>query len=842
MKITTTATPTPTSVSTTAAAAAIDEAAGAIAVAAAVVKGAAEKKGAQQRQEQVVLLEKIERLLEIDGGPAGVATPENDTGAANTDRLNDKKCDDAVGTPITSRSSSAPDSYYSNERYLTALVLLTRVDDDFAARYRETWTRHHPTLAQFCRSLLLDTAEDDEENEEKAVELVAAYARLVARLLGRFGDATVSDGDDGNGIQASSTIEDIKMRLGRALIGYLQRKRQQQQHTESEMRPRQEDSTAVSEIVCALQVYFDVLISSSKGAGNDEVEKEFDAALTAVWELYGVGDSPMSAEQQQQQQRQSYISNIDVDSADVSMTTDTTTMATIPPGTMMKEVLIQILNANQQLRVGLETEEEVISVLEAYGPILSSRLSPEIPTFFQPLLGWWLERQQQQERQQQRSSEDDKLSQQRAMSASVSSSWARVLLLCLLSSAAAAASTRADTETAQIQPPTSIACEDVTRLVLACVVSTSTTTESEDLRSLAWSVVTSLVDAWGWGWLVGTNPSTDDSSTKLGRGSKLCTLLRLASGELSIQLGLQTMVTDDERAPESRLRIVQACSKFMMQVLGLVVQLADAMDEDVGDDDDVDGPTTISLSSEALLHVRRSLEDAMYSSAQYLGIAEKIREVQQEAIDVAVIQLLGGLLSEFDIFEKQYFDPTPAAKQSQDQDGGSNGRQNEVLSGVRAALDNRYIEAQQSLLPGLLALIATCEGDESRISLLNEFDILGEPLVNFMKSYWDECSYLESVLCALELIEMLYDVMESTKQLPELLPWISRFIQRTLSRFGDSGGGSSDDASSSSSREVVVSALSAAVACYVTIRGDAPPDEPDASVIRRAIEFCGSST
>jgi hypothetical protein len=107
-------------------------------------------------------------------------------------------------------------------------------------------------------------------------------------------------------------------------------------------------------------------------------------------------------------------------------------------------------------------------------------------------------------------------------------------------------------------------------------------------------------------------------------------------------------------------------------------------------------------------------------------------------VDGPVVRVLGALLREFDPFEQ---------KMSAEYQEG-----NIILQALRVALDIHDVECQEELLPCLVVVLASSEEDESKLTLLEEYELLDEPLVGFLESYWKQTTNLSSIEYAYQVV------------------------------------------------------------------------------------------
>lgn len=113
----------------------------------------------------------------------------------------------------------------------------------------------------------------------------------------------------------------------------------------------------------------------------------------------------------------------------------------------------------------------------------------------------------------------------------------------------------------------------------------------------------------GWWWF--QSEGKKDGARRLGPVWPLCTLIRLAAGEFRLALGRWVTIAEDGRgagAECSRLvSEISSCAKVVGEAVQLMTTLAD------------DESALVNWSPDAILHVRKSLEDALNSSVQFFN-------------------------------------------------------------------------------------------------------------------------------------------------------------------------------------------------------------------------------
>jgi hypothetical protein len=136
------------------------------------------------------------------------------------------------------------------------------------------------------------------------------------------------------------------------------------------------------------------------------------------------------------------------------------------------------------------------------------------------------------------------------------------------------------------------------------------------LRAMAWQTMNAVVCAYGW-----------DRCSKLSTTeSSICVWTRLASGEWRIQL-------EETHACSATTRpILDGCGRLVMSVVQYLVQFDERPDR------------LIPMDSDALLHLRKSLEEMLYITSEYLKSSNSDSDINPVAS-----QLWSCLFSEIDM-------------------------------------------------------------------------------------------------------------------------------------------------------------------------------------------------
>jgi hypothetical protein len=142
-----------------------------------------------------------------------------------------------------------------------------------------------------------------------------------------------------------------------------------------------------------------------------------------------------------------------------------------------------------------------------------------------------------------------------------------------------------------------------------------------------------------------------NTENQLGLTWPLCTLVQLAAGDLRLNLGRWVTIIEDgnvsSQGNEFVCSEIESCATVILETVQLMTSLAD----------DGEGVITSGVwVPEALLHIRKSLEDALNSSVQYLnsfscGQDETAFAISDQANNVGRIccVLVGTIASELEV-------------------------------------------------------------------------------------------------------------------------------------------------------------------------------------------------
>jgi hypothetical protein len=360
----------------------------------------------------------------------------------------------------------------------------------------------------------------------------------------------------------------------------------------------------------------------------------------------------------------------------------------------------------------------------------------------------------------------------------------------------------------------------MTQLLLAHIVSPDPTHAAT--RALAWQATVVLVESCGWNWMLQTDSKT--ASSALGAGTHLCTFVRLASGEWRIQLQQEASTSNDNNASAwqqaTGLALGHACARLLLGVVQYCAQLEDS-------------PHRMPLSSDALMHLKQSLQDALWTTVEYLQEGEE-DDAETKSFTLIATQLLGTLLTEVDVWSYQ---------ETNDEDGDSSSPVQGILACLKTSmfLGDHSQENYAIWLPGLAHLLGNAEDDPSRVAQLTG---MWEPFIEFLQNYWQrdddsETSKLaerldDSVAWACSCTEYIVALHGTERRLAlAIVEW----IQQVLAKVETSRQELHND---KALFQTLQSYLSLAIGCYMTLSQgqDKEPGKHESRVIFRALQLC----
>jgi hypothetical protein len=115
--------------------------------------------------------------------------------------------------------------------------------------------------------------------------------------------------------------------------------------------------------------------------------------------------------------------------------------------------------------------------------------------------------------------------------------------------------------------------------------------------------------------------SKGGGSNRLGETWQLCTLVRLAAGEFRLSMGRWLSFAEEKDSNKSAdsglVSEMSSCAQIVIQAVQLMTSLADDQDEEIVNQTESCEGHGIIWTPDAILHIRKSLEDALNTSIQY---------------------------------------------------------------------------------------------------------------------------------------------------------------------------------------------------------------------------------
>eukprot|EP00934_Nitzschia_sp_Nitz4_P002292 Nitzschia sp. Nitz4//scaffold28_size193895//65426//67654//NITZ4_001646-RA/size193895-processed-gene-0.258-mRNA-1//-1//CDS//3329545925//2292//frame0 len=354
--------------------------------------------------------------------------------------------------------------------------------------------------------------------------------------------------------------------------------------------------------------------------------------------------------------------------------------------------------------------------------------------------------------------------------------------------------------------------------------------DHQALRAMAWQALLALVETNGWDWML---LEEEGSHGRLGAASRLCTWIRLAAGEWRIQLQASLASSEHSNAMSTvnpptlhdpnamhspsgnltlgtcqatALPIGHGCARVIQSVVPFCIQSQRLV--------------TMPSTGGALLHLRQSLEQSLWTTIEYLSMVAEQQPSDLPFYSIA-LPLLGTLLMEMDIFEllqqPDVADPEGSADASP---------ADTILECLQALLP---MAEDTCLLPGLVHLLSSSENLE-RQSRVRTY--LHDPLTEYLDWCWQR--------------DVVDDSIAWTCSCTEL--WVQLSAPQTESS-GD------DDEEEDPHRRICLSVLgwmqqalmqpaarnymARALGCYMTLSKDCPvpPKEHESRIIVRALQW-----
>mmetsp|Transcript_37704 Transcript_37704/g.112887 ORF Transcript_37704/g.112887 Transcript_37704/m.112887 type:complete len:839 (-) Transcript_37704:77-2593(-) len=190
----------------------------------------------------------------------------------------------------------------------------------------------------------------------------------------------------------------------------------------------------------------------------------------------------------------------------------------------------------------------------------------------------------------------------------------------------------------------------VLNLILHCLLVESSSTRGHQIGSIAGSTsfhlltfeaIASAVGACDLHWMIYDRemPFEIAAASDLGSTAALCSVIRMVAGNLRLSLGslldCSNAIFGSSDSKSDSLQMAVECTHTLNCTLGFILTQADEMDV---------AACRVLLNSEALLHIRSSIEDAINSVVQFLidPIADNYHRLLFESIGQGQIVSRGG--------------------------------------------------------------------------------------------------------------------------------------------------------------------------------------------------------
>ena len=317
---------------------------------------------------------------------------------------------------------------------------------------------------------------------------------------------------------------------------------------------------------------------------------------------------------------------------------------------------------------------------------------------------------------------------------------------------------------------------------LLLAVTVAATDHVASLRLLAWTVTCRI-----WPRLL----------QKLGFDRAVCSLLKLSAGETKIQLeSLLRLASSLKQRPATYANsLLRICSQITSQTVETLSELEEESMAIAG----VGEKGAKQLSKNSIQNVRHSLESSLDTCVQYFQTQEA-QTVELNEVTTIMISMFGSLLTEFDIF-------------LQDTTAGDEDRIESLVQTLDIAmtLAKAHLERACLIFPAVASVLASAQGDESRISVIR--NVL-ETVVELVDCFWRSSSgatfnHESTVSWVCHTMEILNDIMKP--ELGKLNEW-KQYLISFLGEAVENSVSASEGAQ-------------AAAGCYICLQGENPSDE-----------------
>lgn len=196
------------------------------------------------------------------------------------------------------------------------------------------------------------------------------------------------------------------------------------------------------------------------------------------------------------------------------------------------------------------------------------------------------------------------------------------------------------------------------------------------LRSSAWKTVATLASFFGWEWM------NAKPSSRLGTLAHMCTLTRIAVGDLRIEMG---NIMNGLKPNQTLLETIDAEAAVIIKSFHKLISVAEVLEQ----------TGAMSESPEALLHLRKSHMDCVSAIVEFY--ASKRAPLRNAA------HILSCMFTELSVWD----DLPPEI----------------TVEGALYAVHQASLEEPQVMLPCLRTIQLSAEGVEDRASKLIEFGL-----------------------------------------------------------------------------------------------------------------------
>lgn len=213
------------------------------------------------------------------------------------------------------------------------------------------------------------------------------------------------------------------------------------------------------------------------------------------------------------------------------------------------------------------------------------------------------------------------------------------------------------------------------------------------------------------------------------------------------------------------------------------------------------------------MHIRRSLDESFRTTVEYMVLEDCEKNV------AIVSRVLGAFLSEMDPFEEGVYLGEEITTATNDHD-----REISSLMALAIACDKaRDTTTIEMLVPALAAVLEIAQEDKYRVSLLEQYGLLGASFTEFMAKAFAFAKSQDCISVACQAIET-WIITTTVGETADLQTAMIAHLENSIKK--------------RPSNEIV-GFLSPVLSCYASLQGDEPPeDEKSVSVLQKAFEMC----